>query len=133
MVELRRNLREAREEAAVGKETLSQQFEDTVSALQQQLGERTDEVREMKSKRGKEGRDMLVGRRQGLLLLSTQLSVMQGELKTVKEFRKKRAEMQAQLAQLQGALSEAEREHQAALQALEQRFFEEKVCMCVCV
>lgn len=55
MVELRRNLREAREEAAVGKDRLSQQFEDTVSALQQQLGERTDEVREMKTGGGREG------------------------------------------------------------------------------
>lgn len=58
---------------------------------------------------------------------SPQLSVMQGELKTVKEFRKCRAEMEAQLAQLRVTLTESDREHQAALQSLEQRFFEEKV------
>jgi hypothetical protein len=52
---------------------------------------------------------------------------MQGELKTVKEFRKQRGEMEAQLAQLRVTLTETERQHQVALQALEQRFFEEKV------
>ena len=63
--------------------------------------------------------------------LLSQVSMMQGELKTVKEFRKRRAETEAQLGQLRASLSEAEREHQAALQALEQRFFEEKVSECV--
>ena len=62
--------------------------------------------------------------------LLPQVSMMQGELKTVKEFRKRRAETEAQLGQLRASLSEAEREHQAALQALEQRFFEEKVSVC---
>lgn len=53
---------------------------------------------------------------------------MQGELKTVKDFRKRRSEMEAELAQLRLALSESETVHQTALQTLEQRFFEEKVC-----
>ena len=53
---------------------------------------------------------------------------MQGELKTVREFRKRREEMETQLAQLRMTLTESEREHQTAMQALEQRFFEEKVC-----
>lgn len=52
---------------------------------------------------------------------------MQGELKTVKEFRKRRTEMEAQLSQLQMTLTQSEKEHKAALQALEHRFFEEKV------
>ena len=63
---------------------------------------------------------------------------MQGELKTVKEFRKKRGEMEVQLVQLRATLTETERQHQVALQALEQRFFEEKVhvskkSMSVCI
>ena len=74
-----------------------------------------------------------------LSLPPSQLSVMQSELKTVKEFRKKRAEMEVQLVQLRATLTETERQHQVALQALEQRFFEEKVhvrslgtpCWCV--
>ena len=52
---------------------------------------------------------------------------MQGELKTVKEFRRKRAEMQQQLADLQGELEEAELQHKSTLSQMEQRFFEEKV------
>lgn len=52
---------------------------------------------------------------------------MQGELKTVREFRRKRAEMQQQLGSLQSSLEEAEQEHKRALLQMEQRFFEEKV------
>ena len=52
---------------------------------------------------------------------------MQGELKTVREFRKKRAEMQHHLEQLQSSLEEAEREHKTGLSEMEHRFFEEKV------
>lgn len=60
-------------------------------------------------------------------LSPVQLSVIQGELKTVKEFRRLRAEMEAQLVQLRVSLTQAEQEHQSALQSLEHRFFEEKV------
>ena len=52
---------------------------------------------------------------------------MQGELKTVREFRKKRAEMQRHLEQLQTSLEEAERDHKASLSGMEHKFFEEKV------
>ena len=57
---------------------------------------------------------------------------MQGELKTVKEFRKHRTELEAQLTSLRTALTSSEQEHQAALQALEHRLFEEKVSQCLC-
>lgn len=56
--------------------------------------------------------------------------MIQGELKTVTEFRKHRAEMEAQLLQLRVTLTDSEQEHQTALQALEHRFLEEKV-LCV--
>ena len=52
---------------------------------------------------------------------------MQGELKTVREFRKKRAEMQHQLEQLQSSLEESERDHKTGLSQMEHKFFEEKV------
>ena len=52
---------------------------------------------------------------------------MQSELKVVREFRKKRAEMQQQLDQLQTSLDEAEHEHKFTLSTMEQKFFEEKV------
>ncbi len=52
---------------------------------------------------------------------------MQGELKTVKEFRKKRAEMQQQLEHIRMAMDEAGHEHKLSLSNLEQKLFEEKV------
>lgn len=53
---------------------------------------------------------------------------MQEELKTVREFRKRRGEMQRQLEQLQASLESSKKEHRATLSEMEQRFFEEKVC-----
>ena len=52
---------------------------------------------------------------------------MQGELKTVREFRKRRAEMQHQLEQLQSSLDVSAHEHKASLSNMEHRFFEEKL------
>lgn len=56
-----------------------------------------------------------------------QIKVIQGELKTVKEFRKRRAEMQQQIDQLQGTLEESEGDHEKAMAAMEYKFFEEKL------
>ncbi len=53
--------------------------------------------------------------------------MMQNELKTVREFRKKRAEMQVQLEQLHESLEARERDHHSVLSHMEQKFFEEKV------
>ena len=61
------------------------------------------------------------------LALSSQVRGMQNELKTVREFRKKRAEMQQQLEQLHVSLEDAERDHKTTTSQMEQQFFEEKV------
>lgn len=53
--------------------------------------------------------------------------MIQGELKTVKEFRKRRGEMQQQIDQLQGSLEEAAIHHEKAVSAMEYKFFEEKL------
>ena len=60
-------------------------------------------------------------------VFSSQVRVMQNELKTVREFRKKRAEMQHQLDQLHASLEAAERDHKITTSQMEQQFFEEKV------
>lgn len=54
--------------------------------------------------------------------------MMQTELKTMREFRRKRAELQEQLETIQEALDTANHEHKQQLTAMEQKFFEEKVC-----
>jgi hypothetical protein len=59
--------------------------------------------------------------------VSTQIKVIQGELKMVKEFRKRRGEMQQQIDQLQGTLKDAEEDHEKAMTAMEYKFFEEKL------
>lgn len=56
-----------------------------------------------------------------------QIRVIQGELKTVKEFRKKRAEMQQKLDKAQESLLESEEDHQKSLSTMEYKFFEEKL------
>ena len=53
--------------------------------------------------------------------------MIQGELKTVKEFRKRRGEMQQQIEQLQCSLEDAGTEHEKAVSAMEYKFFEEKL------
>ena len=53
--------------------------------------------------------------------------MIQGELRTVKEFRKRRVELEAELARLKESLTDSEQDQQRTLQALEERFFEEKV------
>ena len=45
----------------------------------------------------------------------------------MKEFRKRRAEMQQQIEHLQGSLEEAESDHEKAMAEMEYKFFEEKL------
>ena len=52
---------------------------------------------------------------------------MQGELKTMKEFRRKRAELQERLETMQETLDSMKHEHRQQLINLEEKFFEEKV------
>ena len=57
---------------------------------------------------------------------------MQSELKTMREFRRKRAELQEQLETMTQQLDNNNHDHKQQLTALEQKFFEEKVkCMTI--
>ena len=53
--------------------------------------------------------------------------MIQGELKIVREFRKKRGEMQQQLDKLKEVLAESEKDHDKAMSGMEYKFFEEKL------
>ena len=53
--------------------------------------------------------------------------MIQGELKIVREFRKKRGEMQQKLDKLKETLEESARDHDKAMATMEYRFFEEKL------
>ena len=52
---------------------------------------------------------------------------MQNELKMVREFRKKRSEMQQQLDRLRSSLEVSAHDHKTTLSHMEQKFFEEKL------
>jgi len=58
---------------------------------------------------------------------TNEVKLMQGELKMVKEFRKKRSQMQAELDGIREGLFETNRDHKHALQRMEQKFFDEKL------
>ncbi|ELU12903.1 hypothetical protein CAPTEDRAFT_173951, partial [Capitella teleta] len=55
------------------------------------------------------------------------VEVLQGELKMVKEFRRKRAQMQRELEEIKETMFDANREHKETLGRMEQKFFEEKM------
>ena len=52
---------------------------------------------------------------------------MQNELKMVREFRKKRGELQQQLDQMRTTLEVSSHEHKTAISHMEHKFFEEKL------
>ena len=52
---------------------------------------------------------------------TNEVKLMQGELKMVKEFRKKRSQMQAELDGIREGLFETNRDHKHALQRMEQK------------
>jgi hypothetical protein len=95
---LQGELEEEMEKTAREKKEMDSQFRSTATEMEEQLQERTEE-----------------------------LAVIQGELRTVEEFRKRRAELEAELARLKQGLTDSEQDQQRTLQALEERFFEEKV------
>ena len=57
------------------------------------------------------------------------MSLMQSELKTMREFRRKRTELQDQLELMTQTLQDTEHNHKQQVAAMEQKFFEEKVCV----
>ncbi|XP_072545620.1 basal body-orientation factor 1-like [Salminus brasiliensis] len=57
---------------------------------------------------------------------SNEFRMIQGELKTIKEFRKKKAQMEQDLSSMKESMYVAEREHKDSLARMEHKFFSEK-------
>ncbi|XP_076442356.1 basal body-orientation factor 1-like isoform X3 [Babylonia areolata] len=91
-------IRELRKEQRQEKEALVEDFSKQINDLEEKLGEKVREV-----------------------------ELMQSELKTVKEFRRKRGLMQKELDEIKESMHNANRDHKATLARLEQKFFEEKM------
>ncbi|EDO37304.1 predicted protein [Nematostella vectensis] len=58
---------------------------------------------------------------------TNEVKLMQSELKLVKEFRRKRAQMQRELDEIKESMFMTEKKHKDTLQQMEHKFFEEKV------
>ncbi|XP_017331593.1 basal body-orientation factor 1 [Ictalurus punctatus] len=97
---------------------LEEQLKDEKSkALQDKeflVAEYTVKINELEEKFKKRSRDF---------------SMIQGELKTIKEFRKKKAQMEQELITMKESMYVADREHKESLARMEHKFFIEKVCL----
>ncbi|XP_039247891.2 basal body-orientation factor 1-like [Styela clava] len=96
--ELEHQLREFKKESRQEKEKFMAEFNASAAELENKLHQRTSEVK-----------------------------LMQSELKMVKEFRRKRAQMQSELDEIREGLYLANTEHKDTLQKMEHKFFEEKI------
>lgn len=98
MNDLRRDLKDREITSAREKEALTEDFTRQIASLDELLDDKMNEVK-----------------------------LMQGELKVVREFRKKRTQMQKELDQIKGAMGEMGRKHKDTVNRMERKFFEEKV------
>ncbi|KAM7444118.1 hypothetical protein ABFA07_007291 [Porites harrisoni] len=95
---LQQALKEVKREARKERQALVDEYSQQIHQLQESLAEKTNEVK-----------------------------LMQSELKLVKEFRRKRAQMQRELDEIKESMVATERHHKDTLQQMEHKFFEEKV------
>lgn len=95
---LQQALKEVKREARKERQALVDEYSQQIHQLQESLAEKTSEVK-----------------------------LMQSELKLVKEFRRKRAQMQKELDEIKENMFATERHHKDTLQQMEHKFFEEKV------
>ena len=91
-------LKESRSVFKKEKESLISDFNQQINTLEEQLSEKDNE-----------------------------LKFMQAELKVVKEFRKKRTQMQKELDGIKGTMHEMNKRHKETISKMEHKFFEEKV------
>ncbi|KAL5008353.1 hypothetical protein ScPMuIL_013934 [Solemya velum] len=91
-------MRDQKKDQRKEKERIIEDFSKQINELEEKLGEKTRDV-----------------------------DLMQSELKLVKEFRRKRGQMQKDLDEIKESMYGANREHKATLARMEQKFFEEKM------
>ncbi|XP_074649646.1 basal body-orientation factor 1-like isoform X1 [Tubulanus polymorphus] len=104
-----------------------QEKDDQIEQLQQQM-------KDLRRQTKKEKQDIINELSTQINDLETQLkqkndevSLMQSELKLVKEFRRKRAAMQKDLDEIKEGMFLANRDHKTEMTKMEQKFFEEKM------
>nr|XP_034325029.1 basal body-orientation factor 1 isoform X5 [Crassostrea gigas] len=95
---LKQSIRELKKEHRKEKENIVEDFSTQINELEEKVSEKTREV-----------------------------ELMQSELKVVKEFRRKRGQMQKELDDIKESMYNANRDHKGTLTRMEQKFFEEKM------
>ncbi|CAH3161550.1 unnamed protein product [Pocillopora meandrina] len=101
--------------------------DDQVSKLQQALKEVKREARKERQALVDEYSQQIHQLQESLAEKTNEVKLMQSELKLVKEFRRKRAQMQRELDEIKESMFATERHHKDTLQQMEHKFFEEKV------
>ncbi|XP_006815796.1 basal body-orientation factor 1-like [Saccoglossus kowalevskii] len=95
---LSKQLKDTKRETRKEKQQIIDEFSQRINQLEDSLNEKTNEVK-----------------------------MMQSELKLVKEFRRKRGQMQKELDEIKEEMFITSKEHKATLQRMEHKFFEEKI------
>ena len=122
---LRQQVKDTRVTALNDRDALIAEHEQKMAELENALNEKNEEV--SRSSLSLSLSPLLPPKSFSFTSIIPKIRVMQGELKTVREFRKRRAEMQQQLEQLQASLEASAYEHKTSLSNMEHRFFEEKL------
>ncbi|XP_033097175.1 basal body-orientation factor 1-like [Anneissia japonica] len=101
--------------------------EDLISKLQKQLKDTKRETRKEKEIIIADFTEKIQQLEDALQEKSNEVKLMQSELKLVKEFRRKRGQMQKELEEIKEDMFLTNKEHKEQLQRMEHKFFEEKI------
>jgi len=103
--------------------------EEKISSLEHQLNEAKRMARDDREKLITDYERRLKTLEESLGMRNADVQTMQNELKMVKEFRRKRGQMQKDLDDIRDQMVEEHRVHKGDLQKMEQKFFEERIRM----
>ncbi|XP_013388908.1 basal body-orientation factor 1 [Lingula anatina] len=107
--------------------TKDQEKDEGIEKLQRQIKDLKTEHRKEKETIIDDCNEQIKDLEDKLEKKNKDIEVLQKELKMVKEFRKKRAQMQRELDEIKDAMFVANKEHKTTLTRMEQKFFEEKM------
>ncbi|XP_063712972.1 basal body-orientation factor 1-like [Symsagittifera roscoffensis] len=103
--------------------------EEKISSLEHQLNEAKRMARDDREKLITDYERRVKELEESLGMRNADVQTMQNELKMVKEFRRKRGQMQKDLDDIRDQMVEEHRVHKGDLQKMEQKFFEERIRM----
>jgi len=101
--------------------------DDQIEKLQTMVKELKRDFRKEKQQMIDEYTGQIQSLQSNLSEKTNEVKLMQSELKLVKEFRRKRAQMQKELDDIKDSLFEAEKDHKETLSTMERKFLEEKM------